>query len=62
MYVYCVESFTHIESYSDGSHRGSHLVEPLCYGVLFSVYSAITVECCVVYPCCMDGFGMLAVM
>ena len=34
MYVYCVESFAHIERYSDCSRRGSHLVEPLCYGVI----------------------------
>ena len=27
--------------------------------VLFSV---VTVECCVLYPCCMGVFGMLAVM
>ena len=29
---------------------------------LFSVCSAVTVECCVLYPCCMDVFGMFAVM
>ena len=61
MYVYCVESFAHIECYSDCSRRGSHLVEPLCY-VLFSVCSAVTIECCVLYPCCMGVFGMFAVM
>ena len=55
MYVYCVESFAHIECYSDCSRRGSHLVEPLCYGV-------VTVECCVLYPCCVGMFGMFAVM
>ena len=27
--------------------------------VLFSVCSAVTVECCVLYPCCMGGFGIL---
>ena len=32
--VYCVESFAHIECYSDCSRWGSHLVEPLCYGVV----------------------------
>ena len=26
VYVYCVESFAHIECYSDCSRRGSHLV------------------------------------
>ena len=30
--------------------------------VLFSVCSAVTVECCVLYPCCMGVFGMSAVM
>ena len=34
VYVYCVESFAHIECYSDCSRRGSHLFEPLCYGVV----------------------------
>ena len=27
--------------------------------VLFSVCSAVTVECCVLYPCCMGVFGIL---
>ena len=26
--------------------------------MLFSVCSAVTVECCVLYPCCMGVFGM----
>ena len=30
--------------------------------MLFSVCSAVTVECCVLYPCCMGVFGMFAVM
>ena len=30
--------------------------------VLFSVCTAVTVECCVLYPCCMGVFGMLSVM
>ena len=30
--------------------------------VLFNVSSAITVECCVLYPCCMSVFGMFVVM
>ena len=30
--------------------------------VLFSVCSAVTVECCVLYSCCMGVFGMFAVM
>ena len=30
--------------------------------VLFTVCSAVTVEWCVLYPCCVDVFGMFAVM
>ena len=30
--------------------------------VLFSVCISVTVECCVLYPCCMGVFGMLTVM
>ena len=30
--------------------------------VLSSVCNAITVECCVLYPCCMRVFGMFVVM
>ena len=41
MSVYCVESFAHIECYSDCLRRGSHLVEPFGYGVI-SVCSTVT--------------------
>ena len=30
--------------------------------VLFNMCSSATVECCVVYPCCMGVFGMFAIM
>ena len=30
--------------------------------VLFCVCSAVTVECCILYLCCMGVFGMSAVM
>ena len=30
--------------------------------VLLTVCSAVTVECCVLYPCCVGVFGMFAVM
>ena len=30
--------------------------------VLFSVCSAVTVRYCVLYPCCVNVFGMFAVM
>ena len=36
---------------------GGHLVEPFAM-VLFNVCSAVTAECCVLYPCCMGVFGM----
>ena len=60
-YYYCVESFAHIGYYSDCLRWGIHLVNPFAT-VLFSVCSAVTVECCVLYPCCMGVFGMFAVM
>ena len=61
MYVYCVEGFAHIECCSDCSRRGAIWLNPFVT-VLFSVCSAVTVECCVLYPCCMGVFGMLSVM
>ena len=33
-YAYRVETFAHIECYSDCLCRGNHLVEPLCYGIV----------------------------
>ena len=30
--------------------------------VLFNVCRSVTVECCILYPCCVAVFGMLAVM
>ena len=30
--------------------------------VLFTVCNAVTVECCVLYPCCMVVFGIFVVM
>ena len=30
--------------------------------VLFNVFIAVTVECCVLYPCCVGVFGMFVVM
>ena len=60
VYVYCVESFAHIECYSDCSRRAIWL-NPFTT-VLFTVCSAVTVECSVLYPCCVGVFGMFAVM
>ena len=30
--------------------------------VLFNVCSAVTINCCVLYPCCVGVFGIFAVM
>ena len=46
MYVYCVESFAHIEGYSDCSRMGAIWLNPFAR-VLFNVCSAVTEECCV---------------
>ena len=49
--------------YSAGS--GVNRVQVVLSGfatVLFTVCSSVTVECCVLYPCCMGEFGMFAVM
>ena len=59
--VYCVESFVHIECYSDCSRRGAIWLNPFAT-VLFSVCSAVIIEFSVLYPCCMGVFGMFAVM
>ena len=40
---------------------GAILMKPFAT-VLFSVCSAVTVECCVLYPWCMGVFGIFAVM
>ena len=51
MYVYCIESFAHIECYSDCSRRGGAIWLYPFATVLFTMCSAVTVECCVLYPC-----------
>ena len=61
MYVYCVESFAHIECYRVCLHMGAILVNPFAT-VLFNVCDSVTVECCGLYPCCVGVFGMFAVM
>ena len=58
MYVYCVESFAHIKCYSDCSRRGAIWLNAFDT-VLFNVCSAVTVECCVLYPCCMGVFAVM---
>ena len=41
--------------------RGAIWLNPFAT-VLFTVCIAVTVECCVLYPCCVGVFGMFAVM
>ena len=62
MYVYCVESFAHIECYTVIVRAGGAIWLNPFDTVLFSVCSAVTVDFCVLYPCCMGVFGMFAVL
>ena len=48
-------------TYSDHSHRGAIWLNHFAT-VLFTVCGAATVECCVLYPCCVGVFCMFAVM
>ena len=57
VYVYCVESFATVIVRAGGVIWLNSFDT-----VLFSVCSAVTVECCVLYPWCMGVFGMFAVM
>ena len=41
--------------------RGAIWLNPFAT-VLFTVCSAVTLECCVVYPSCVGVFGMFAVL
>ena len=56
-----IVSKARIECYSDYSRREAIWLNPFAT-VLFTVCSAITVECCVLYLCCVGVFGMFAVM
>ena len=62
MYVYCAKALL-IASATVIVCTGGGVIwlNPFAT-VLFSVCSAVTVECCVLYPCCMGVFGMFAVM
>ena len=57
VYVYCVESFVHIESTVIVRTGGVIWLNPFAT-MLLNVCSTITVKCCVFYPCCMGVFGM----
>ena len=62
MYVYCVEIIAHIECYSVIVRAGGAIWLNSIAMVLFTVRSAVTVECCALYSCCVDVFGIFAVM
>ena len=51
--VYCVKSFAHIECYVRAIWLNPFAT------VLFNVCSAVTVECYVLYPCCVGGFAVM---
>ena len=53
-----IVSKAHIECYSGCLRSGAMWLNPFAT-VLFTVCSAITVKCFVLYPCCL---GMFAVM
>ena len=54
MLCVCIVRRAHIECYSDCSRRGSHLVELLCYSVIYLVCvvpSLYSVELCTCVAC-----------
>ena len=51
-----------ISSATESVHAGGAIWLNPFATVLFSVYSAITIKCCVLYLCCMGMFGMVTVM
>ena len=61
MYVFVSKALL-ISSATMSVRAGGAILLNLFATVLFSVCSAITVKCCVLYPCCMGVFGMFAVM
>ena len=61
MYVYCVKALLK-SSVTVIVHAGGAIWLNSFATVLFTVCSAATVECCVLYLCCAGAFGMYAVM
>ena len=63
MHVDCVKSYAHniIGCYSD-CLRGLVIRQNPLATVLFNMCSTVTVECCVLYLCCVGVFGMFSVM
>ena len=59
VYVYCVESFAHIECYTVIVCTGGAIWLNPFATVLFTVCSTVTVVCCVLYPCCVGVFAVM---
>ena len=62
MYVYCVEKALLISSATVIVRAGGTIWLNNFATMLFTVCSAVTLECCVLYPFCMGVFDMFAVM
>ena len=62
MYVYWVKSFAYILNATVIVRAGDAIWLNPFSTVLFNVCSAISVECCVLYPYYVGVFGMFAVM
>ena len=58
MYVYCVGSIAHVSAIVIVRTGGAIWLNPFAT-VLFSVCSAVTLECYVLYPCCVGMFGVM---
>ena len=58
MYDYCVKSFDHNGCNMIVCTGGTIWFNPFAT-MLFNVCSAVTEECCVLYPYCVGVFGML---
>ena len=61
MYVYALKALLISSDSVIVRAGGTNWLNPFAK-VLFNVCSAVTVECCVMYPCAVGVFGMLAVM
>ena len=57
MYVYCVENLLILSATVIVHAGGAIWLTPFAM-VLFNMCCAVTVECGVLYPCCMGVFGM----
>ena len=61
MFIVSKVLFANVECYSDCSRRVAIWLNPFAT-VLFNMCSAVTVERCDLFPCCVGVFPMVAVM